>query len=59
MLAGLVKTSFLHPFFGSKGYQLHPPMFHHKHGSFRGIEIEKIVVFRLGMVVDFFDLYTI
>ena len=47
MLAGLVKTSFLHPFFGSKGYQLHPLMFHHQHGSFLGLEIEKFVVFQI------------
>jgi hypothetical protein len=55
MLAGLVKTSFLQPFFGSKGYQLHPPMFHHWHDSFRSLKIEKFVdFFRLRMMVDFF-----
>ena len=54
MLAGLVKTAFLHPFFGSKGYQLYPPMFHHQHGSFRGLEIEKFVVFQIGNDDGFF-----
>jgi hypothetical protein len=28
----------IHPFFGAKGYQLHPLMFHHCHFSFRGLE---------------------